>query len=59
MRWDSDGNIYYYNLFDIEYYIKMGEFLGLNPPPQANPSIIDKIINLWYNIYIKNKWEIW
>ena len=26
MRWDSDGNIYYYNLFDIEYYIKMREF---------------------------------
>ena len=46
MRWDSDGNIYYYNLFDIEYYIKMGEFLGLNPPPQTNPSIIDKITNL-------------
>ena len=35
MRWDSDGNIYYYNLFDIEYYIKMGKFLGLNPPPQV------------------------
>ena len=35
MRLDSDGYIYYYNLFDIEYYIKMGEFLGLNLPQQA------------------------
>ena len=46
MRWDSDGYIYDYNLFDIEYYIKMGEFLGLNLSSQANHSIIDKITNL-------------
>ena len=46
MHLDSDGNIYYYNLFDIEHYIKMGEFLGLNLLPQANHSIIDKITNL-------------
>ena len=32
MLWDSNGYIYDYDLFDIEYYIKMGEFLGLNPP---------------------------
>lgn len=46
MRLDSDGYIYDYDLFDIEYYIKMEEFLRLNPPPQANHSIIDKITNL-------------
>lgn len=45
MRLDSDGYIYNYDLFDIEYYIKMEEYLRLNPP-QANPSIIDKITNL-------------
>ena len=46
MRLDSDGYIYDYGLFDIEYYIEMEEFLRLNLPPQANHSIIDKIINL-------------
>ena len=46
MRLDSDGYIYDYDLFDIEYYIKMEEFLRLNPPPQANPPIIDKVTNL-------------
>ena len=46
MPQDSDGYIYDYDLFDIEYYIEMEEFLRLNPPPQANHSIIDKIKNL-------------
>lgn len=46
MYLDSDGYIYDYDLFDIEYYIKMEEFLRLNPPPQVNSSIIDKITNL-------------
>lgn len=36
MPQDSDGYIYDYDLFDIEYYIEMEEFLRLNLPPQAN-----------------------
>lgn len=36
MRLDSDGYIYDYDLFDIEYYIKMEEFLRLNPPPSKS-----------------------
>jgi hypothetical protein len=27
MRWDSDGYEYDYDLFDMEYFAKMGEFL--------------------------------
>ena len=46
MPQDSDGYIYDYDLFDIEYYIEMEEFLRLNLSPQANHSIIDKITNL-------------
>ena len=28
MRWDSDGYEYVCDLFDIEYFTKMGEFLA-------------------------------
>ena len=28
VRWDSDGYEYDYDLFDVEYFTKMGEFLA-------------------------------